>query len=238
MEKQRQAVGSGALDWGRILHLYKVGLFGSFLNLIADFLLGYGVADESLSGLEGMLSAYVNLSDGRLFWSALLGLIGIPVSELSLFAVYRLMANAPKEAHAYRAGILGCLMFGACGVHVPCLMVCYVYKTLYAVDSALALEKCVKFGLYFMAPAFVLFILFSLVLTVVQIRAFAAGKTPYPWWCWVFSPVFMVVVWLATAPFSASPLANAIGAGHISIAKVWMFGGLLVMGKKIRTKQQ
>lgn len=141
--------------------------------------------------------------------------------------------TAPKQAHAYRAGVLGYLIFGACGVHVPCLMACYFYKTLYAVDPALALEKSVRFGLYFMVPAFVLFFVFFWVMTAIQIYVFASGKTPYPRWCWIFSLAFIMAVALITEPFSASPLANAFAAGWISLANIWMFGGLLMVGKKI-----
>lgn len=222
------------LEWPRILHLFRLGLIASIMVLISDMLLGYGAADESLSGLERTLSAYVGLTDSRLFWSALLGLIGIPIEGLCYFGIYRLMAEtAPKHAHAYRAGVLGYLIFGACGVHVPCLMACYFYKTLYAVDPTLALEKSVRFGLYFMAPAFALFFVFFCVLTAVQIHAFAAGKTPYPRWCWIFSLAFIVVVAVLTEPFPASPLANALSAAWISLANIWMFGGLLIVGKKI-----
>lgn len=221
------------IDWKRILHLFKLGLIASFLVLIGDMLLGYGVADDSLSGLEGTLS-YALLSDGKLFWSALLGLIGIPIEGLCYFGIYRLMAeSSPSHAHAYRAGILGYLIFGACGVHVPCLMACYFYKTLYAIEPSLALEKGVQFGLYFMLPAFFLFFIFFCVLTGVQIHAFATGNTPYPRWCWIFSPAFLIVVGFVTAPFSTSPIANALAAGWISIANIWMFGGLLIMAKKL-----
>lgn len=221
------------LNWPRILHLFKLGLVASVMVLVGDMLLGYGVADNSLSGLEGMLSAYISLSDEKLFWSALLGLIGIPIEGLCYWGIYRLMAEtAPKHAHAYRAGVLGYLIFGACGVHVPCLMACYFYKTLYMVDPALALEKSIRFGLYFMVPACLLFFVSFCVMTTVQIHAFATGKTPYPRWCWIFSLAFIVVVAMFTTPFSASPLANALGAAWISIANIWMFGGLLLAAKK------
>lgn len=217
------------IDWPRIKHLFKLGLIAGVIVLASDMLLGYGVPDEGAEGLEGMLSAYLGLSDARLFWSALLGLIGIPVEGLCYFGIYRLMAErAPRDAHVYRAGVLGYLVFGACGVHVPCLMACYVYKTLYAVDPALALEKGVEFGLYFMAPSMLLFFVSYLVLTIAQIHAFATGKTPYPRWCWVFSLAFNLVVDVLTAPFGASPLANALAAGWLSIANIWMFGGLLL----------
>ena len=65
------------LDWKRIAKLLRNGLFAAVLSFLSDFLLGYGVADESLEGLEMMLSAYVSLSDTRIFWSSLLGLLGI-----------------------------------------------------------------------------------------------------------------------------------------------------------------
>lgn len=226
-------------DWNRILHLFKVGISASFMVLIADMLLGYGTADESLRGLEGMLSAYAGLSDKRLFWSALLGLIGIPVEGLCYFGIYRLMAErSEKHAHAYRAGILGYLIFGACGVHVPCLMACYFYKTLYQIDPALALEKGMRFSLYFMAPSFLLFFVSFWMMTAVQIHAFATGKTPYPKWCWIFSLLFIVVVAVITEPFENIPLVNAFAAGWISIANIWMFSGLLIVGKKIKKEDQ
>ena len=63
------------------------------------------------------------VSDARIFWSALLGLVGIPIEVLSYFGVYRLMADrSSKHAHAYRAGIFGMLIFGAL-VHVMCCAV-------------------------------------------------------------------------------------------------------------------
>lgn len=223
-----------SIDWARILHLFKVGLLASVLVLVSDMLLGWGVPDEGATGLEGMLSAYLGLSDGRLFWSALLGLIGIPIEGLCYFGIYRLIApGSPKHAHAFRAGVLGYLAFGACGVHVPCLMACYVYNAFYEVDPALALEKGTEFGLYFMVPAILMFIVSTIVMTVAQIQAFAMGKTPYPRWCWVFSLAFMFVVAVLTEPFGTSPLANALAAGLISLANIWMFAGLLLVGRRV-----
>lgn len=223
-----------SIDWNRILHLFKVGLFGSVLVLIGDMLLGYGVADESLTGLQGMLSAYVSLSDTRLFWSAFLGLIGIPMEGLCYFAIYRLIAPySLKHAHAYRAGILGYLIFGACGVHVPCLMACFVYKTLYAINPTAALNQSVQFALYFMVPPFIFFFISFWVIVIVQFHAFYKQKTPYPKWCCIFSLALILVVELITELLPTCALVNALAAAWISIANLWMFGGLLVMGKKV-----
>ena len=96
------------LDWKRISKLLEIGLIAGMIVLISDMLLGWGVADESLSGIERELSPYLTLSDTRIFWSAFLGLIGIPLEGLSYFGIYRLMAGKSlKHAHAYRSGIIG-----------------------------------------------------------------------------------------------------------------------------------
>ncbi|MBR1586546.1 MAG: hypothetical protein IJ662_13480, partial [Clostridia bacterium] len=68
-----------ALDWKRIRHLMRLGIVAALMVLAGDMLLGWGVHDASKSGMEGFLSMYLHLPDGRIFWSAFLGLIGIPL---------------------------------------------------------------------------------------------------------------------------------------------------------------
>ena len=97
---------SRRLDWTRIAHLFRVGLFGAALTLIGDMLLGWGVEDETLAGLSRMLSAYTGRSDIGIFTAAMLGLFGITIEGLCYFGIYRLMAErSPVHAHRYRAGI-------------------------------------------------------------------------------------------------------------------------------------
>ena len=79
------------LDWPRIRHLMKLGIFAALMELIGDMLLGWGVHDASQSGMEGFLSMYLHLPDSAIFWSAFLGLIGIPLEALCYFSVYRLI---------------------------------------------------------------------------------------------------------------------------------------------------
>lgn len=121
--------GNGAPDWPRIRHLMKLGMVGALMTLAGDMLLGWGVHDAAKAGMEGFLSAYVNLPDGRIFFSALLGFLGIPLEALCYFAIYRLIKPySEKYAHLYRGGILGVLAFAGCGVHVPCLACVFFYK--------------------------------------------------------------------------------------------------------------
>ena len=82
------------INWPRIQHLLKLGILASLMVLTGDMLLGWGVSDPSVTELPAMLTRYLSVSDGRIFASALLGLIGIPVECLCWFAIYRMIALA------------------------------------------------------------------------------------------------------------------------------------------------
>ena len=215
------------LDWPRVAHLLRVGLFGALLTLVGDMILGWGVEDTALTGVARMLSAYTGTSDGGILAAALLGMAGITVEGLCYFGVYRLMAErAPEYAHRYRAGILGYVIFGGCGFHVP------VCAAVFLAKHGVSAELVTRYALYFLLPAFGLFWVFFAVLQVTQIAAFAKGLTPYPRWCWVFSlPVGMAAA-MALNVFGNRPWVNAIACAWISVGNLWMFGGLLAMMKK------
>ncbi|MCM1268350.1 MAG: hypothetical protein NC302_10635 [Bacteroidales bacterium] len=220
-------------DMPRIRHLMKIGLFAALMVLTGDMLLGYGAAETSVSGIPVTFARYLTVSDIRIFWSALLGMIGIPLECLCYFAIYRLIASKSETyAHTYRAGIFGCLIFGGCGVHVPCCAVVYFLKKMYEVNPDTAYEMTVEFLTYFLAPATSLFLIFFFILTVTQIKAFAKGFTPLPQWTWVFSVLFgMLAAVLLKMP--NLPLTNALATGWISLGNLWLFGGLLlVTGKR------
>ena len=91
------------LDWARIKKLFIIGLIAGIMVLVGDMLLGWGEADDSISGMAGALSAYVTLSDTRIFWSSILGFIGIPLEGLCYFGIYRLIAPY-SEKYAYLIG--------------------------------------------------------------------------------------------------------------------------------------
>ncbi|MFR5853737.1 MAG: DUF6796 family protein [Lachnospiraceae bacterium] len=220
------------LDWPRIQHLFRLGLFGAFLTLIGDLILGWGVQDETLTGILRMYSAYTGTSDGGIFASALLGLLGLILEGLCYFGVYRLFAeNAPQYAHRYRAGIFGYVIFGGCGFHVP------VCAAVFLMKHGLSTELLEKYAAYFVTPSTALFWIFFLVLVITQIQVFAKRLTPYPKGCWVFSlPVGMAAAMLPKV-FGNQPWVNALTCAWISIGNLWMFGGLLAAMKKARINE-
>lgn len=218
---------SNSLDIPRIKKLLKIGLFASLLHFAGDMILGWGTEDETLTGIFRMLSAYISTSDGGIFASALLGLFGMVLEGLAFFGIYRMTAPySQKYAHSLRTGILGYLMFGVCGFHVPTCALVYLTK------HGISEELIMRFAAYFVLPGFVLFWIFFLILNVAQIKAFAKGMTPCPKWGWIFSlPVGMLIAMLPSV-LGNLPLVNALSCAWIAFGNVWMFGGLLVMMKK------
>ena len=222
------------LDWPRIQHLLKLGILASLMVLMGDMLLGWGASDPSATELPAMFTRYLSVSAGRIFASALLGLIGIPIECLCWFAVYRMIKSySEKDAHAYRAGIIGCLAFGGCGVHVPCCMAVYLLKHFYADDPATAMQETLYFIGWFLLPATVIFLVFFLLAAIVQIRAFSSGHTPLPRRCWVFSVLFGFVFAVVMRTIGNYGLTNALATGWISIGNLWMMCGLLIASRKV-----
>ena len=218
---------SNSLDVPRINKLLTIGLFASLLHFAGDMILGWGTEDETLTGIFRMLSAYISTSDGGIFASALLGLFGMVLEGLAFFGIYRMTAPySQKYAHSLRTGILGYLMFGACGFHVPTCALVYLTK------HGISEELIMRFAAYFVLPGFVMFWIFFLILNVAQIKAFAKGMTPCPKWGWIFSlPVGMLIAMLPSV-LGNLPLVNALSCAWIAFGNVWMFGGLLVLMKK------
>ena len=90
-----------SLDWPRIRHLLKLGVFASLMVLAGDMLLGWGVTDSEITEIPLLFTRYLTVSDGRIVASALLGLVGIPMECLCWFAIYRMIQPySEKDAHA------------------------------------------------------------------------------------------------------------------------------------------
>ncbi|MCR5127676.1 MAG: hypothetical protein K6B69_06155 [Lachnospiraceae bacterium] len=85
-----------------ITGLLIVGLIAGIVALFGDLLLGWGIYDPALEGLERKLSIYSDISEIRIFWSAFCGLIGITVEEIGCLAIYRFIEpNSKKTARFF-----------------------------------------------------------------------------------------------------------------------------------------
>lgn len=227
---------SSELDWPRIKKLLTIGLSNALLNCIADMLLGWGTENETLSGIPRLLSTYAQASDARIIAAAILGLIAIFLDGLALFGIYRLIVSrSEKDAHTYRTGIIGYLVFGPCGFHVPACAGAYLYRHLQSAQNVDVASLITNYALWFIAPATALFFIFFIVLAASQIRAFYKEHTPYPRWCWIFNPALGAIVTVVILNiFGNQPWANALSCAWISIGFIWTFGGLLATMKLAR----
>lgn len=219
----------------KIRKLMMLGLFAACMVFIGDCLLGYGVNESGLTGLEGKLRIYIGKDDFVYFLSSMLGLIGIVLEGVCYFSIYRLIVEkSPKYAHIFRTGIIGYIAFGACGVHVPCLMISWLYNYLIKVLPDIAFDCCYKFGLYFLVPGTALFCASFLIMETSQTLAFIKGLTPYPKWCWIFNIGFgMAITMIIATQLREYHFGNALAATWISVGNIWQFAGLLITGRDL-----
>ncbi|MCM1578038.1 MAG: hypothetical protein NC078_04485 [Ruminococcus sp.] len=221
----------GAADIPRIVHLMKLGALFSVVGLISDIILGYGETGEEAYGLPSSFARYLEVSDVQIFWSAVIGLISIPMVCLCCFSVYRLiMAGSGKHAHMYRSGIIGSLIFGGT-VHISCCSLAYFLKRTAEYDPENILNEAMTFAGYFLLPPTVLFMIFFAVLIIAHIKAIAKGETLLPGKAWVFCPLFGIIA-AAVLKLPGLPFTNALATGWINIGFLWTYCGLLFMMKK------
>ena len=102
-------------------------------------------------------------------------------------------------------------------------------------DPEAALDLTVKFGLYFLLPAMILFLIFFFVMSGAQIAAFAKWLTPYPKWCWIFClPVGMAATMLLKLAGN-NAVAHGLTAEYMYTAREIMCHGREVPEKYLAT---
>ena len=221
------------INWNKTALLIKIGLIGAFIILIGDFLMGWGVRDESLGGIESQLSQYLTVSDSRMFCSSFLGLLGVPLACLGHFGIYKLIKPySQKYSKMYMVGNLGFLAFGGAGVHLSSIESAFFYKYMTATNPSVALAGSVKFSLYFLLPLYIALLSAWIIMVYAHIKAFAKGLSPYPRWCWVFSMLVGTLLFSFITIFGSHAIVNAIMVGAFSLGNIWTLGGhLLMLGK-------
>lgn len=221
------------IDWDKISLLMKIGLVGAFINLAGDMIIGWGIRNEHLTGLEGFVSHYLTVSDGRLFCSAILGLVGAPISTVAHFGVYKLIEPfSQKYSKLYRNGLFGCLVLGGPGVHMSSVATAFFYKYMTLTNPDVALAASIRFACYFSLPLYIPFLVFWIIETYAHLKAFSTGLSPYPRWCWIFSLPVGTLIFSFVRLLGNHVIVNAIMVGCLTLGNIWKIAGLLIMLKK------
>lgn len=222
------------IDWNKVRLSLYIGIVGAIIILAGDLLIGWGVQDISLSGIEQQVSQYLTVSDGRMFWSSFLGLIGVPIACVGHFGIYKLLKPySQKYANLYAIGILGFLAFGGAGVHVSSVASAFFYKYMTVVSPNTALVVSMKFVSYFPLPLYIALLTCWIIMIYAHFRAVVGGFSPYPRWCWFFSMLVGTLLVSLIGFIGNHAIVNAIMVGAFSIGNIWMLGGhLLMLGRK------
>ncbi len=221
------------IDGLKVRLFLKIGIIGAVIIFIGDLLMGWGVKNMSLSGIEQQVSQYLTVSDGRMFWSSFLGLIGVPIACVGHFGLYKtLKPYSRKYANLYLVGILGFLTFGGAGVHLSSVESAYFYKYMTAAEPDTALVTSVKFASYFLLPLDIALLICWIIMVYAHIKAVVKGFSPYPRWCWVFSMPVGTLLVSFVAIFGNHAIVNALMVGAFSVGNIWMLGGHLLMLNK------
>lgn len=226
------------VNWARIALFLKIGILGAVVILAGDLLMGWGVRDTSITGIEGQLSQYLTVSESRMFWASVCGFAGVPIAVVGHYGIYKLLKPySSKYARMYAIGILGFLAFGGAGVHVSSVEAAFFYQYMTAADPGSALGATVKFASYFLLPLYVVLLTGWFVMVYAHIRAIWGGLSPYPRWCFVFSmPVGSALASLIGL-FGNHAAVNALMVGAFSLGNIWTLAGHLLMLHKVKENQ-
>lgn len=236
MDTLTNDTAAGEINWKRVRLFLGIGIAAAIMVLAGDMILGWGRTFAAQSaGLETLFNKYRTVSTGRAVLSAVLGVIGIPVEGICYLAIYRLIAAGSKsQANLFRVGMVGCIALGG-AVHVLCCATVYVYGKMYTIEPETAFWECLQFGVFFLLPTLILFLVFFGIVICSQAWAFYKEMTPYPKWCAVFTVAFGLIFLTVMKLLGGAPIFEALAAGWISVGNIWMFGGLLAMSKKAET---
>ena len=218
------------LERNRIALLLKLGILGSLVILSGDMLMGWGVKDTTLPGLESQLSPYLEISDLRMILASIFGFAGVPLAVIGHYGIYKLLKPySTKYARMYGFGNLSFLAFGGAGVHVSSVEAAYFYRNMMKADPTMAMDSTLHLAIYFLLPLYVIMIIGWIIMSYGHIRAITKGLSPYPRWFWIFSMPVGTLLFSLIGLFGNHALVNALMTGAFSLGNVWSLVGHLLM---------
>ena len=214
-----------------------LGLIGTLLSLIGDFLLGFMVYPEAGSHYLAMLASCGHLSWTRLGLSALFGAVGIPLQYYGFKAIREIIGRHTRCGRLVHAGAVSTLALGG-SVHILCVALMALIKVEcthgfdpLAASSLLAAipESAMQFALWGILPVTLIMMIPYYGMAVAMFLAILLGKTDMPKWTCLLNPLaaklFLNVV-AVIAPNSA--ITNGLGMANMALGGMIPFLGILI----------
>ena len=218
----------------------KIGLFGALLTLFGDCLIGAAKFPDGANMIEGYFAIALDMPAWRPILGGLIGFVGICLEFPALMTICPLIRETmPRGGSFYKLSMYVYLALGGGAVHLPCGVFMWIYK---AVAEAAGAEVgrgiVLRYLLYFLLPAAAVFGVFFIGASVVQLIAFAKGRTPFPKWYCVFNLLIGKAVFNSVRRLGNTALCNGIGTSNMSLGAIIMFTALLLGWKKYVGDQQ
>ena len=212
----------------------KIGLFGAVLTLIGDLLIGAAKFPDGADMVEGYFAIALAMPSWRPILGGLIGFLGISLEFFGLMTVHPLIREKmPRGGRFYKLAMYVYLAVGGGAVHLPCGVFMWLYKSVTeTAGQAAGHDIALRYLLFFLLPAAIVFAVFFVGANVIQFIAFVKGRTPFPKWYCVFNLLIGKALFNGVRQLGNTALINGIGTSNMSLGAIVMFTALLLGWRK------
>lgn len=214
-----------------------LGLMGTVLSLICDFLLGFMVYPEADNHYLAMIASCGELSWVRLGLSALFGAMGIPMQYAGFKAISEMIGRQTRCGRLVHAGAVSTLALGG-SVHILCvaLMALMKVECMHGFDPLAAdgllqaiPESAMYFALWGILPVTLIMMTPYFCMAAAMFWAILRGKTDMPKWMCLLNPLTAKVLLNVVAVIAPnSAIANGLGMANMALGGMIPFLGILI----------
>jgi len=214
-----------------------LGLIGTLLSLIGDFLLGFMVYPEADNHYLAMLASCGHLSWTRLGLSTLFGAVGIPLQYYGFKAIGEIIGRHTRCGRLVHAGAVSTLALGG-SVHILCVALMALIKVEcshgfdpLAAGSLLEAipESAMQFALWGILPVTLIMMIPYYGMAIAMFLAIFRGKTDMPKWMCLLNPLAAKVLLNVAAVIAPnSALTNGLGMANMALGGMIPFLGILI----------
>ena len=214
-------------------HLIYIGILGALIILVGDLIMGWGLKDLRIQGIESQIIQYRDVSDIRMIIASICGFSGVPVAVIGHYAIYKILkAYDVKEAKLYLLGMLGFLAFGGAGVHVSSIELAYFYKYMTLANSSIVLSSTLKYAAYFVLPLYLVLIICWILMVYAHIKVILKANSPFPKIFILSSMIVGTMVASLIGLLGNHEIINALMVGAFSLGNIWtLVAHLLILPK-------